>query len=391
MPEPKTVFLLCPLVGALFTLRRRNPAGNAAPDANSCSELSTKQLTKIQMGKMQGAAWSVVPWCFLLILSFASSAAADVAPNPLQTAYWRFEEGPLFSTVNSSATDPVLDSINQNHLDAFKPFSEPTYTSGVPSTPLKSGAPNNFALDFIPHNDDPNTPDVIDPGGDDLFTQYNTGDFGKGAAKSINDGIIAAGGGFTIEASFTSNLPAAFRAIVGKEARPQGSRPLQTFVLKTYGFDDTNKGKVFAEFFDGAGNGKQLFTTSAILTGQWYSVAVVDNGTTASLYLNSHNGSGYVLQQSVAVSGALFQGNPANPLWDAAWTVGRGQFAGNPADWWDGMIDEVRISNTALSPSQFVFAPAGPGSGSSIPEPSAALLVAVAAYVLTLTGNRIRR
>jgi hypothetical protein len=290
--------------------------------------------------------------------------------------------------VNSSTTDPVHDSINQNHLDAFKLASEPTYVNNTPPTPLKSGAPNNFALDFIPHADDPNTPQ-IDPGGDDLFTQYNTGDFGKGAAKSINDGVIAPGGGLTIEASFTSNLPGAFRAIIGKEARPQGSRPLQTFVLKTYGAAD-NQSKVFAEFFDGGGNQKQLFTTAPITAGQWYSIAVVDNGTTASLYLNSHNGSGYVLQQSVPVSGALFQGNPANPLWDASWTVGRGQFAGNPADWWDGMIDEVRISNTALAPSQFLFAPAGGGAGSTVPEPTTLVFCIVPSVAMLFRSRRQR-
>ena len=62
----------------------------------------------------------------------------------------------------------------------------------------------------------------------------------------------------------------------------------------------------------------------------------------------------------MVAGGAFYQGVPVNPSWDNSWTVGRGQFGGGPADWFDGIIDEVRISNTALPPSQFLFAPAGP-------------------------------
>jgi hypothetical protein len=113
-----------------------------------------------------------------------------------------------------------------------------------------------------------------------------------------------------------------------------------------------------------------------INAGQWYYAAAVDNGSTLSLYLDS--GSGYQLQGSVPITGALFQGVPANPLWDASWTVGRGQYGGNPTDWFDGIIDEVRLTNSALAPSQFEFAPAGGGASVAVPEPTAAAVIALA-------------
>src|SRR6476469_5410927 len=110
---------------------------------------------------------------FILALLSPLRAIADTAPNPLQAAYWRFEEGSNFSSVNSAVANPVLDSANQNHLDSFAINTSPVYTNNVAPTPLKSGLANNLALDFIPHAG----------GGDDLFTLFSIGDLGKGLAK----------------------------------------------------------------------------------------------------------------------------------------------------------------------------------------------------------------
>lgn len=336
VPEPGAI-ALCVLAAGGGLLRRRAKAAGVAPSRRWSRPFAYAALATV-------------------IASFATAVQANTAPNPLESAYWRFEEGTDAVAVNSAAADPVLDSLNQNHLDAFDATTAPTYTSDVAPTPLKSGAPNTLALDFIPN---------AGGGGDDLFTLYSDGDFGKASAKHINDGIIAAGSGFTVEGAFKTNNPARYAAIVGKEGQPAGSRPVQTFVVKTRG----DNSRLQVELYDGNGVEKQVSTTSAVSAGQWYYFAAVNNGSSLSLYLNSNNGQGYVLQGTVAVTGALFQGVPANPLWDASWTVGRGQYAGNPTDWFDGIIDEVRITNSALAPSQFLFAPAGAGSA-VVPEPT---------------------
>ena len=136
--------------------------------------------------------------------------AWGTAPNPLQSAYWRFEEGAHNTAVNAAVADPVKDSINANHLDAFSADAAPTYTNSVPPTALKSGLTNTLALDFI-----------RSPGAnDDLFTLFMDGEFGKGLGKQINNGIIAPAGGFTVEAAFNTTDTTQFQAIVGKEGRP---------------------------------------------------------------------------------------------------------------------------------------------------------------------------
>ena len=44
---------------------------------------------------------------------------------------------------------------------------------------------------------------------------------------------------------------------------------------------------------------------------------------------------------------------------NSPWSIGRGIYNNNPADWINGgEVDEVRLSNTALSPSKFLFTPA---------------------------------
>ena len=287
-----------------------------------------------------------------IVLSLVAAEARAVDPNPLQSAYWRFEQGPANTTVPASTGEPtlpdtVLDSINQNHLQAWRNFSAPTYVTDVPPTPLKSGLPNNLSLEFI---------DTIN--GQDLYTQD----------EQIQNGIIAPGGGFTLEAAFNVYDTSIFRTIVGKEIGSNrlgvgGEQNLPTLALKTRGMlseNDPEAGKLSIELFDGAGQFKSISTLAPVEVGQWYSAAVVNDGSTLSLYLDSNDSNGYVLQGSLPVSGALYQGsNPEAPDWNYNWTVGRGQYNGGPADFFLGMIDEVRLSNTALSPSQFLFAAPG--------------------------------
>src|SRR5262249_22077112 len=43
--------------------------------------------------------------------------------------------------------------------------------------------------------------------------------------------------------------------------------------------------------------------------------------------------------------------------WDKTWSIGRGFYNTSPADWFNGVIDEVRLTNSALSPNDFLFSP----------------------------------
>src|SRR6476659_8196413 len=94
-----------------------------------------------------------------------------VAPNPLENAYWRFEEGTNGSVVSTPNANVVSDySGNNNSMRAFldtiedpndhtkripnpanpNPNASPTYTDFVPFQQLQSGLSNSLGMQFIP-------------------------------------------------------------------------------------------------------------------------------------------------------------------------------------------------------------------------------------------------
>ena len=302
----------------------------------------------------------------LFSISFVAAAltlwvqpSLAVSPNPLENAYWRFEEGPNGADV-TPGSDVVLDSINSNNMRADSSASAPNYTTTVAPFPLRSSASNHLALAFSTHSG----------GGDDLFTND----------QNIDNGIVASGGGFTVEAAFqpgTVSFPnGPFQAIVAKDGLPAGTLP--TFTLKVRGDDGTLQ----VEQYDGAGTLKNVKSTAPLAAGTWYAAAAVNDGTTLSLYLRSGSDSDYVFEGSTPVSGDLYQGTADD--WDHAWSIGRSVFGGGgdgtPADWFGGIIDEVRLSNRAVAPSEFLFAP--------VPEPSCVALLACAFVGLAIGGRR---
>ena len=164
--------------------------------------------------------------------------------------------------------------------------------------------------------------------------------------------------GFTIEAAFQpSALDATYNGIVGREGHPNG--PLETLELKIRG--DTHVLQI--EQFDKAGTLVQVSSINPMNVGQWYYAAVVNDGTNLSMYLDSNDGNGYQLQGTTPVAGAMYQGDND---WDKTWSIGRGFYDGHPADWFNGIIDEVRLSNSALQPWEFLFAPQGDYNGDKI-------------------------
>src|SRR6185369_9559248 len=87
---------------------------------------------------------------FFLVTAHSAFA---VSPTPLQSAYWRFEEGSAGQPVTPGDNDYVKDSINANHMRAFNADTAPGYTTDVAPTPLKSGTANTLALNFSVNDD----------------------------------------------------------------------------------------------------------------------------------------------------------------------------------------------------------------------------------------------
>lgn len=309
-------------------------------------------------GSRYGRGTVSLPGTALLLTLFAAGNARG------QTlAYYRFEEG-VAGTQTAVQPVPIPDSSgNGNKLLAFDPLAAPTYRSDNPGSARNPAAPNSLSVDFSVPTDPGRTRDL-----------YTGGD-------GINSHVFNQ---FTIEASVKFNALGGFQTFIGKDG---GNIPNS----------DPNLSQLYFQSPDaGAVGGRNIFSirthqadgafvivdgSTLIQAGVWYNVAAVSNGTLLSLYLQSAPGGAYTLENSAPFIGALYT-DPA-PTQDNIFTLGRGYFAGNLADQFHGLIDEVRISDAALSPSQFLFAP--------VPEPgSISLLFGMATVGAGLLHRRRR-
>ena len=108
---------------------------------------------------------------------------------------------------------------------------------------------------------------------------------------------------------------------------------------------------------DRSGVRRQLVSVEPVEVGEWYSVSATATDSVLSLWLKGPGDVAYALQDTVMIEGAFFD----YPGLDRIWTVGRSVWQGRLADFFDGLIDEVRISSRTLAPWEFLDADAGAG------------------------------
>lgn len=283
------------------------------------------------------------------------------ASQAATSAYWRHEEGVSGGLIAPGAATVLDASGNGNHMRTFDPgFTSATYSTNVSPLALKSGLPNTLSLDF-------------GPGGDDAG--LNDDNYSDGAA--VNAQLFSA---MTVELAFNMNSIGGYQAIFGKDGKPTGSVvPPLKFLIRGDDFPNAIPNQLFIEWIDGDGDVHFLAGGETVTAGNWNHVAFVLTDTEASLYVAGEN-TPYQLVSSL--SGQDFAGSSGEVLFNSAanYSIGRGAFNGGVADWANALIDEVRISDSALAPSGFLFA--------AVPEPSSMLLVVLGAAAFGTRGVR---
>jgi len=330
-------------------------------------------------------------WYVLALIAIQGASLASTA-GAATLAYWRFEgDGTTVPAVGDQVEDTngrnigvtfpnapgvaVLDSSgNGNTLRAWEhSFAGHNYQADVPAAPLASALPNTLSI-------------------------QNAGSFPASFTWSLKSAPTVDVEpikplAWTIEASIKQTATTGFHnTFVGRDGnRDVGVSDANAAPL----YFKTEGGVLRILFRDEAGNFYNLGDpTGALTLDTWYNVAAVSDGTTLSLYKGAGTG-GYTLVNSMALTPGdtrlSYDDDGSTTAGDTqwGWTVGRGRYGGSDAqgdahvDRWFGSIDEVRISDSALTENQFLFA--------AVPEPSTAVMATFAASALVLPRLRNQR
>jgi arylsulfatase len=239
-------------------------------------------------------------------------------------AYWRFEEGkpgellPHDRQVREGVAARDVSG-HRNHLYAYGAKNAPRASSETPSdqVPLL-GLANAGSLD-----------DTEDAGGGtrDLFT-----DFAR--SRTHMDAISTYPfNQWTVEASIRPAVLGQAQTIVGEDGQPtsEPQAPLQLELRKN--------NRIAIAALDSSAKLRTVESRRPVEIGRWYHVAASSDGHKLRLYVKQ-NGD-YELQGETDFDGALLRHV-------GVWAVGRGHDNGRIAQDAEAMIDEVRVSSTAL-------------------------------------------
>lgn len=185
------------------------------------------------------------------------------------------------------------------------------------------------------------------------------------------DGYTGSGGGtintwspetWTIECAVKFTNVDAWYTMIGRSGASSGGSEADFYLQKNDIADQ------FRINFLSVGGTRYILDAGenfVVQPNQWYRVAVTSDGTTLSMYIDDTSGSGYQLANSLTMTGATPAANAPIATGNFVWTFGRGWFNGN-GDFVPGYLDDIRFSDVALQPTQFL----GANLGAYDPDPT---------------------
>ena len=280
------------------------------------------------------------------LLAAAVTAAGVAAAQAAPISYYRFEDGTAGNDVPGDApgsVGTVIDSIDPaNNLNVFNLGSGGTFSADVPvATIPQTGQANTLSVDFN--------------GTEDIY-----GDVGLPEGAGVS---------FTLETYVKSDTLGSFQTYVGRDdgGDTAGNGPLALFYLSKAGVGPFVTDAFRVELTTDTGAQVAVNSASVAQADTWYHLAAVGDASAGTLELFVDGSS---VGSSAGYTG-LFDSN-------TIWTFGRGFFGGS-ADRLDGHLDEVRFSDSALAPSEFLNA---------VPEPTSLTLLLAGGLALAARRRR---
>lgn len=160
---------------------------------------------------------------------------------------------------------------------------------------------------------------------------------------------------WTIEVSFRINQTTEWATIIGRDGTSWPGTAKSDFYFQKNGTND----RLRLDFAAADGGRYILEAPFALTPGTWYHAALVCDGSKVSMHVDRGDESGYQVVASTSLAGT----NNALVASGLNWTFGRGWYSGRHADHVDGWLDDVRFTEGALTPAQFLHSKSAPGAG----------------------------
>lgn len=277
-------------------------------------------------------------------------------------AYWRFEgdgvnvptagvqvedDNGRTTTATGEGIRAIDTSGNGNTLWAWEhawaghTYENNVYANTVPAT----GAPNNFSV-------------------------RNAGDFpalhtwSEQSSPSFNVQTWAPTT-WSMEVSFNLTSLNGWQTFIGRDGNNVrvGEAAHAPFYFQKMG-DGSNRVRVV--MVDSTGTAQTVIDPVGVTTDSWYNYAVTSDGSSLKLYRSGPNDAGaYVAVGTTSMTPGTSMITPGHyadgDMGNWAWTVGRGSYGtglnygDNHGDRVFGYLDEVRFSDTALAPEDFLW------------------------------------
>ena len=244
--------------------------------------------------------------CILVFLSPVYAATV---------AYWDFEDGTSGLPFSDMPLGGSVDQVNNHVMRGYNSTYGPSFTDQTPT-------------------------------GEGLGAYCNGGQDGYTDDSFLDNWSPQE---WTIEISVRLGDLSGWNTIIGRDQSSLGASEAD-FYFQNNGIDDR-----FRVNYLTVGGRRWILDSEFIpVANQWYHLALTSDGSTLNMYCDKLDNNGYQNVGSLDISVQTLTEN-ALAYTGNAWTFGRGWYGGNNVDQIVGYFDNLRLSDTALEPSEFLF------------------------------------